>query len=104
MNIAIVASGSANKRHHILSMARELGRDHHVTVYARRTNAEGKPKTRVAPGVTVEHIDVGPAVDLTPADVAPYLNDFGEYLTKRWRQDRPDEIGRASCRERGESA
>ncbi|GAA4529850.1 MULTISPECIES: glycosyltransferase [Nonomuraea] len=92
MNIAIVASGSGNKRHHILSVARELGRDHHVTIYSRRNSDEGKPKTRVAPGVTVEHIDVGPARDLSPADVVPYLNDVGEYLSKRWRQDRPDVI------------
>jgi glycosyltransferase involved in cell wall biosynthesis len=92
MNIAIVASGSGNKRHHILSVARELGRDHHVTIYSRRTSADGKPRTRVAPGVTVEHIDVGPARDLSPNDVAPYLNDVGEYLMKRWRQDRPDVI------------
>ncbi|MFG1944390.1 glycosyltransferase [Nonomuraea sp. NPDC048826] len=92
MNIAIVASGSGNKRHHILSVARELGRDHHVTIYSRRNSAEGKPKTRVAPGVTVEHIDVGPARDLSPNEVAPYLNHVGEYLMKRWRQDRPDVI------------
>ncbi|MGI5270951.1 glycosyltransferase [Nonomuraea sp. CA-218870] len=92
MNIAIVASGSGSKRHHILSVARELGRDHHVTIYSRRNSSEGKPKTRVAPGVTVEHIDVGPARDLSPNEVAPYLNDVGEYLMKRWRQDRPDVI------------
>lgn len=92
MNIAIVASGSGNKRHHILSVARELGREHHVTIYSRRNSADGKPKTRVAPGVTVEHIDVGPARDLTPNDVVPYLQDVGEYLKKRWRQDRPDVI------------
>lgn len=92
MNIAIVASGSGSKRHHILSVARELGRDHQVTIYSRRENAEGKAKTRVAPGVTVEHIDVGPARNLSAADVTPYLNDVGEYLMKRWQQDRPDII------------
>ncbi|MEU8322550.1 glycosyltransferase [Nonomuraea sp. NPDC048881] len=92
MNIAIVASAKGNQRHRILSVARELGREHHVTIYSRRDDAEGKPKTRVAPGVTLEQIDVGPAKDLTPEDVVPYLNDVGEHLMKRWNQERPDVI------------
>ncbi|MEU8363892.1 glycosyltransferase [Nonomuraea sp. NPDC048882] len=92
MNIAIVASTTGNQRHRILSVARELGRDHHVTIYSRRDNAEGKPKTRVAPGVTVEHIDVGPAQPLTGDDVVPYLNEVGTHLSRRWSEDRPDVI------------
>ncbi|MEV0592148.1 glycosyltransferase [Nonomuraea cavernae] len=92
MNIAIVASVSGNKRHNLHSVARELGRDHQVTIYSRRDSAEGKPRTRVAPGVMLEHIDVGPARSLTADDVVPYLNDVGTHLMKRWRQDRPDVI------------
>ncbi|MEV5498444.1 glycosyltransferase [Nonomuraea fuscirosea] len=92
MNIAIVASTNGNQRHRILSVARELGRDHHVTIYSRRDNAEGKPKTRVAPGVTVEHIDVGPAKPLAGDDVVPYLNEVGTHLSRRWSEDRPDVI------------
>ncbi|WP_049571865.1 glycosyltransferase [Nonomuraea sp. SBT364] len=92
MNIAIVASGSGSRRHHILSVARELGRDHHVTIYSRRESTEGKPKTRVAPGVTVEYIDAGPARNLSSDDVAPYLNDVGAYLMRRWQQELPDVI------------
>ncbi|TDD22242.1 glycosyltransferase [Nonomuraea diastatica] len=92
MNIAIVASSNGNQRHRILSVARELGREHHVTIYSRRDGSEGKPRTRVAPGVTLEHIDVGPACDLPADDVVPYLNDVGVHLMKRWRQDRPDII------------
>ncbi|MFC4007402.1 glycosyltransferase [Nonomuraea purpurea] len=92
MNIAIVASAGGNRHHHILSVARELGREHHVTIYSRRDNAEGKPKTRVAPGVTLEQIDVGPAQELAADDVAPYLNEVGEHLSRRWTQERPDVI------------
>lgn len=92
MNIAIVASVSGNKRHHLLSVARELGRDHTVTIYSRRDSAEGKPRTRVAPGVTVEQIDVGPARNLSADDVVPYLSDVGRHLEKRWREERPDVI------------
>ncbi|WP_188195109.1 glycosyltransferase [Nonomuraea sp. SYSU D8015] len=92
MNIAIVASAGGNQRHRILSVARELGREHHVTIYSRRDNAEGKPRTRVAPGVTLEQLDVGPAKDLPGDEVLPYLNDIGENLMRRWSQDRPDVI------------
>ncbi|MER6947682.1 glycosyltransferase [Nonomuraea sp. NPDC000554] len=92
MNIAIVASAAANRRHHILSVARELGRGHHVTIYSRRENAEGKPRTRVAPGVTLESMDVGPARDLPADELVPYLSDVARYLEQRWSQDRPDVI------------
>ncbi|MFC5161095.1 glycosyl transferase, partial [Nonomuraea angiospora] len=71
MNIAIVASAESNRRDRILSVARELGREHHVTVYSRRDSIEGKPKTRVAPGVTLEQIDVGPAQELSADGVVP---------------------------------
>ncbi|MEO3867662.1 glycosyltransferase [Nonomuraea sp. B12E4] len=92
MNIAIVASAGGNQRHRIISVARELGREHHVTIYSRRDNAEGKPKTRVAPGVMLEQIDVGPAMDLQADEVAPYLNDVGHHLMERWSHERPDVI------------
>ncbi|MEV0390491.1 glycosyltransferase [Nonomuraea sp. NPDC050643] len=92
MNIAIVASANGNQRYRILSVARELGREHHVTIYSRRDSAEGKSKTRVAPGVTLEHIDVGPAHELSADEVVPYLNDVGQHLTRRWSQERPDVI------------
>ncbi|GAA3695713.1 glycosyltransferase family 1 protein [Nonomuraea antimicrobica] len=92
MNIAIVASAHGNQRHRIVSVARELGREHHVTIYSRRDNAEGKPKTRVAPGVTLENIDVGPAKELAADDLVPYLNEVGNQLMRRWSQDLPDVI------------
>ncbi|WP_327085622.1 glycosyltransferase [Nonomuraea sp. NBC_01738] len=92
MNIAIVASPTGNQRRHILAAARELGREHRVTVYSRRASDEAKPKARVAHGVTVEHIDAGPARDLPAGEVAPFIRDVGAYLMRRWAQDRPDVI------------
>ncbi|MGN9839258.1 glycosyltransferase [Nonomuraea sp. H19] len=92
MNIAIVASAGSHQRHRILAVARELGREHHVTIYSRRDNTEGKPKTRVAPGVTLEQIDVGPARELPADDELPFLNDVGDHLMRRWSQDRPDVV------------
>lgn len=92
MNIAIVASVAERHRLHILSSARELGREHKVTVYTRRDHTGGKARTRLAAGVTLEQLDAGPARDLPPDEVAPYLSDVGAQLGRRWSSDTPDVI------------
>ncbi|MBB3732449.1 glycosyltransferase [Nonomuraea dietziae] len=90
MHIAIVASDK--RRTHILAVARELGREHRVTIYSRRDGADLKARTKLSQGVTVETIDAGPAEDLSADQVAPFLPDVGAYLMSRWQQDRPDVI------------
>lgn len=90
MHIAIVASDE--RRTHILAVARELGREHRVTIFSRRSGADVKSRARVCHGVTVESIDAGPARDLPADEVVPYLPDAGDYLMRRWREDRPDVI------------
>ncbi|MFE3451794.1 glycosyltransferase [Nonomuraea sp. NPDC059194] len=90
MHIAIVATDQ--RRTHILSVARELGREHRVTIYSRRDDADVKPRTRVCHGVTIEAIDAGPARDLLEDEVVPYLSQVGDHLMRRWRDDRPDVI------------
>ncbi|WP_214317384.1 glycosyltransferase [Nonomuraea sediminis] len=78
MNIAIVAPVSGSQRHHVLAAARELGREHQVTVY--NGGSERRPRTRVAHGVTVDQLDMGD------------LREVGEYLRERWSRERPDII------------
>ncbi|MFI6598462.1 glycosyltransferase [Nonomuraea sp. NPDC050536] len=78
MNIAIVAPVSGSQRHHVLSVARELGREHKVIVY--NGGSEHRPKTRVAHGVTVDQLDMGD------------LREVGDYLRGRWSTERPDVI------------
>lgn len=92
MNIAIVASATGNQRDHILAAARELGHRHQVTIYSRRVSTEPKSRTRVSPGVTVEHIEAGPARDLSDDEVVPYLAEVGHYLMRTWSKERPDVI------------
>lgn len=92
MNIAIVASVAEGQRLHILAAARELGREHRVTVYTRRNRAGGRPRARLATGVTLEQLDVGPARELPQDEVAPYLSDVGTQLQQRWSHDKPDII------------
>ncbi|MFC7643275.1 glycosyltransferase [Streptosporangium lutulentum] len=102
MNIAFVSSEAlsssqdqsdlAAQRAHLLSIARELGRDHKVTIYTRRNSDTGKARVRVSQGVTLEHLSAGPAQDLPEDGMLPYLSDLGEQLMRRWGQDRPDVI------------
>ncbi|WP_157245128.1 glycosyltransferase [Nonomuraea typhae] len=92
MNIALVATPTGSRRDSMLAIARELGHRHRVTIYARRTNAEDKPRTRLASGVTLETIDAGPARELADVDVVSYLPELSRYLMRTWSAEAPDVI------------
>lgn len=103
MNIAIVAgdavptettehSDAAAQRAHLYAVARELGREHRVSIYTRLDSPDCRPKARLAPGVTVEHLPAGPAKKLPEEGVLRYISDFGEQLMRRWDADPPDII------------
>ncbi|MFD0888841.1 glycosyltransferase, partial [Streptosporangium algeriense] len=102
MNIAFVSSDTpsalqgkddlASQRAYLMAVARELGREHKVTIYTRRHSDADKPKVRLSPGVTLEYLPAGPARDLPEDGLLPYLSDLGEQLMRRWGQDRPDVI------------
>lgn len=102
MNIAFVSSDApsasqsqadiAAQRAHLMAVARELGREHRVTIYTRRNSDTDRPRVRVFPGVTLEHLPAGPATDLPEDGVLPYLSDLGDQLMRRWGQNRPDVI------------
>ncbi|MER7131392.1 glycosyltransferase [Streptosporangium saharense] len=102
MNIAFVSSDApsalqgkddlASQRAHLMAVARELGREHKVTIYTRKHSDADRPRVRLSPGVTLEHLSAGPARDLPEDGLLPYLSDLGEQLMQRWGQDRPDVI------------
>ncbi|MEU4830933.1 glycosyltransferase [Streptosporangium sp. NPDC023615] len=102
MNIAFVSSEAlssnqdesdlAAQRAHLMAVARELGREHKVTIYTRRNSDSEKSRVRVSQGVTMEHLTAGPTKDLPEDSVLPFLSDLGEQLMDRWGQDRPDVI------------
>ncbi|WP_225878176.1 glycosyltransferase [Spongiactinospora rosea] len=103
MNIAIVASDAvtagavddsdrAAQRAHLLAVARELGRSHHVTIYGRLDSPERRPKARLAHGVTIELLPAGPPEELSEEGVLRYAGDLGAELTRRWGAERPDVI------------
>ncbi|MDF5755869.1 glycosyltransferase [Spongiactinospora sp. TRM90649] len=103
MNIAIVASDAIGsetidnsdlsaQRAHLVAVARELGRTHRVTVYARLDSPDRRHKTRLAQGVTLELLPAGPPETLAEDGVLPYVKDLSAELTSRWHAERPDVI------------
>jgi len=77
----------------VADLATEMGRQgHHVTVYTRRDSPDLPDRVRLAPGVTVEHVPVGPAATVPKDDLLPLMPDFGRYLEARWAQSPPDVV------------
>jgi glycosyltransferase involved in cell wall biosynthesis len=82
---------SADEATRVLSLARSLAAvGHRITVYARK-DSDAVPESAIAaPGVTIEHVPAGPAAPVEPDALTAHLPEFGNYLTQRWRRNRPD--------------
>jgi D-inositol-3-phosphate glycosyltransferase len=63
-----------------------------VRVYTRR-DRPGLPR-RIAPaaGVVVEHVDAGPAQEISKDDLLPFMPDFAHHLSRAWDRWRPDVV------------
>jgi glycosyltransferase involved in cell wall biosynthesis len=77
----------------ISTLARALGRlGHEVTIYARKDAPTLSARASLAPGVTIEHLQAGPAARLPADKVLRHLAAFSGHLAQRWRQDSPDVV------------
>ena len=75
----------------VISLARALAAmGHRITIYARKDSRALPESAIAAPGVTVEHVPAGPPAPMDPDALAAHLPEFGDYLTQRWRRNRPD--------------
>lgn len=63
---------------------------HHVTVYTRRDSPALPERVRLAARATVEHVPAGPAKPVGKDDLLVYMDEFGDYLKRRWVEGRPD--------------
>jgi D-inositol-3-phosphate glycosyltransferase len=102
MRIALVAPSSdpfaahldprsAAEATRVISLARALAAvGHRITIYARKDSPALPESAIVAPGVTVEHVPAGPPAPIEPDALTAHLPEFGNYLTRRWRRNRPD--------------
>jgi type III pantothenate kinase len=61
-----------------------------VIVYTRRDDPVLPRRVQVQPGVTVQHVDAGPAEHIPKDDIFRHLDAFACELERSWRRLRPD--------------
>lgn len=76
---------------HVAALAQHLARrGHRVEVFTRRDDPALPPRARLCPGVTVVHVDAGPATEIPKDELLPYMGAFGDELLKAWTASPPD--------------
>jgi glycosyltransferase involved in cell wall biosynthesis len=76
---------------HVAELSRALARKgHEITVYTRRDDPDLPERVAFTAGVTVEHVPAGPAKDIPKDSLLPWMDEFGDYLARRWSVDPPD--------------
>jgi D-inositol-3-phosphate glycosyltransferase len=61
-------------------------------VHTRRDDPALAPRVEAAPGVTVEHVDAGPAEPIPKDDLLPHMDEFAARLRRSLRADPPDVV------------
>ncbi|MFC8370910.1 glycosyltransferase [Streptomyces sp. NPDC057239] len=78
---------------YVARLCEELARrGHDVTVYTRRDAADLPDRVELPGGAVVEHVPAGPPEVIPKDELLPHMPDFGAYLTRAWRRDRPDVV------------
>ncbi len=78
---------------HVAALAGALAdRGHDVVVYTRADSSDLPPRVQMGPGVAVDHVPAGPAVQVAKDDLLPYMGEFADVLAMRWRADPPDVV------------
>src|SRR4051812_431824 len=78
---------------HVAALARGLARrGAQVVVHTRRDDPALPRRVQLCPGVTVDHVDAGPAAVLPKDELLPYMDEFARELERRWRERRPDVV------------
>jgi glycosyltransferase involved in cell wall biosynthesis len=75
----------------VAEVAAELGRRGvQVVVHTRRDDPSLPRRVELAPGVVVDHVDAGPAREISKDLLLPYMGRFAAQLARSWREERPD--------------
>ena len=78
---------------HVAALAAALARaGATVTVHTRRDALDLPVTVPFGPGVTVHHVDAGPAEPVPKDDLLPYMGEFARNLYDRWSTRRPDVV------------
>jgi D-inositol-3-phosphate glycosyltransferase len=65
---------------------------HEIVVHTRRTDPRTPRRVVMAPGVTVDHVDAGPARELPKDALVDLMDEFSAELAACWRAERPDVV------------
>jgi D-inositol-3-phosphate glycosyltransferase len=78
---------------HVAALAAALGRlGDEVVVHTRRDDPQLPRRVALATGVTVDHVDAGPAVALGKDELLPHMRAFAEDLRAVWADSPPDVV------------
>jgi len=91
--LAVLGGADAGGQNvHVGALAAQLAaRGHDVTVYSRWTAADVPRRVVTEDGYAVEHVPVGPPVEVPKDDLLQYMPAFASYLEMRW-VERPVDI------------
>jgi D-inositol-3-phosphate glycosyltransferase len=67
-------------------------RGHEVVVYTRRDGTDLPDRVEMPSGVTVVHVDAGPASPVPKDELLPHMHALADGLERAWLDDRPDVV------------
>jgi D-inositol-3-phosphate glycosyltransferase len=92
--LAVLGGADAGGQNvHVAALSAALARrGAEVVVHTRRDDPALPARVEAAPGVTVEHVDAGPAEPIPKDDLLPYMDEFADRLRRSFRADPPDVV------------
>jgi D-inositol-3-phosphate glycosyltransferase len=92
--LAVLGGADAGGQNvHVAALSAALARrGAEVVVHTRRDDPALAPRVEAAPGVTVEHVDAGPAEPIPKDDLLPHMDEFAARLRRSFRGDPPDVV------------
>lgn len=90
---ALGGADAGGQNVHVAALARELARQGaSVVVHTRRDDPRLPRQVQLAAGVTVDHVDAGPARPLPKDSLLPHMPSFAADLARQWRSRPPDVV------------
>ncbi|HEV3462507.1 MAG TPA: glycosyltransferase, partial [Actinomycetota bacterium] len=92
--LAVLGGADAGGQNvHVAALSAALARlGAEVVVHTRRDDPELPPRVEAAPGVTVQHVDAGPAQPIPKDELLPHMDEFARRLRESFRSDPPDVV------------
>ena len=92
--LAVLGGADAGGQNvHVAALSAALARrGAEVVVHTRRDHPDLPARVDAAPGVTVEHVDAGPAEPIPKDDLLAHMDEFAERLRRSFLADPPDVV------------